>query len=380
MKIVADANIPYLKEAMKDIGEVQAFPGKELTAGTVKDAELLFVRSTIKVNQALLENSRVRFIATATIGTDHIDFDFLQKNNIAFSAAPGSNSNSVAEWFVNSLLTLAERRNISLYGKVIGVVGVGNVGSKIVRNAAALGMKVLLCDPPLARKTNDAKYRPLDELLEACDILTFHVPLEKKGEDKTVHLLHADNLKKIKPNTILINASRGPVIDGKALLEAIERKHFLGVILDVWETEPSPEPALIHAVDLGSPHVAGHSLDGKALGTQMVYQAACRFLQIEPTWRASQSLPETSVSHLSLSGASDEALILQAMRSLHRVEEDDTFMRKLAALSTDEMSKQFSSYRNQYRPRREATYTKVSVPEGNGWLKEALRVIGFQIS
>jgi erythronate-4-phosphate dehydrogenase len=379
MKIVADANIPYLKEAMRDIGEVHAYPAKELTPSLIKDAQMLFTRSTVKINQQLLEGSQVRFIATATIGTDHVDFDYLQQQNIAFSAAPGSNSNSVAEWFVNSLLTLAERRDLSLYGKTLGVVGVGNVGSKVARNAAALGMKVLLCDPPLARQTNDAKYRPLDELLGACDVLTFHVPLETSGEDKTVHLLHEDNLKKIRSGSILINASRGPVINGKALLEALHRRHFLGVILDVWETEPSPDSALIHAVDLGSPHVAGHSLDGKALGTEMVYHAACRFLQVKPTWRATQSLPETTTPQLSLSGSPDEALILRAMQSLHRVEEDDTFMRKLATQAGEERSKQFSGYRNQYRPRREATYTKVSVPPGNAWLKESLRVIGFQV-
>jgi erythronate-4-phosphate dehydrogenase len=379
MKIVADANIPYLKEAMRGIGEVHAYPAKELTPSLVKDAQMLFTRSTVKINQQLLEGSQVRFIATATIGTDHVDFDYLQQQNIAFSAAPGSNSNSVAEWFVNSLLTLAERRDLSLYGKTLGVVGVGNVGSKVARNAAALGMKVLLCDPPLARQTNDAKYRPLDELLEACDVLTFHVPLETSGEDKTVHLLHEGNLKKIRSGTILINASRGPVINGKALLEALHRRHFLGVILDVWETEPSPDSALIHAVDLGSPHVAGHSLDGKALGTEMVYHAACRFLRVEPTWRATQSLPETTTPQLSLSGSPDEALILRAMQSLHRVEDDDTFMRKLATQAGEERSKQFSGYRNQYRPRREATYTKVSVPQGNAWLKESLRVIGFQV-
>src|SRR5262245_39041681 len=151
MKIVADINIPYLPEALQDVGEVLTLASREITPEVVKDANLLFTRSTIKVGAPLLEGSRVRFVATATIGVDHVDLDYLQKKGITFASAPGSNSNSVAEWFIASLLTLAERKGFSLYGKTVGVVGVGNVGSKVARNAAALGLRVLLCDPPLAR-------------------------------------------------------------------------------------------------------------------------------------------------------------------------------------------------------------------------------------
>lgn len=379
LKIVADVNIPYLPEAMKGIGEVTVLPSRSLTAEAVKDAELLFTRSTVKIGPQLLEGSKVRFVATATIGVDHVDFDYLQKKNIAFASAPGSNSNSVAEWFVNSLLTLAERKGFSIYGKTLGVVGVGNVGSKVARNAAALGLRVLFCDPPLARQSNEGKYLSLSTLLESCDILTFHVPLEKGGQDPTYHMIDEAMLARCKPGCIFINASRGPVVDGAALLRKMEQGRFTGVLLDVWEHEPIPEPALVHAVDLGSPHVAGHSLDGKANGTEMVYRAACAFLGVAPTWRSSMSLPPTPVPSLSLSGAHDEALILQAMRSLHRVEDDDSFMRELATLPPEERGKRFSSYRNEYRPRREATYTKVSVPENNRWLREALRVIGFSV-
>lgn len=383
MKIVADANIPYLDEALRGVGEVTALPGSALTAEAVRDAELLFTRSTVKIGPALLEGSKVRFVATATIGVDHVDLPYLADRGITFASAPGSNSNSVAEWFINALYTLAAREQFDPSTKTIGVIGVGNVGSKVARNARGLGARVLLCDPPLARQTQDPRYRPLAELLDQCDILTLHVPLESGGADPTVGLIDAAALARMRPGAVLINAARGTVIDEDALAAAHQAKRLRGILLDVFAHEPTPRADTLSIADLASPHVAGHSLDGKANGTQMVYQAACRFLGITPQWEPVRSLPPTPVPVLDLRPLADQpdpALLLAAMRALHRVEEDDQFMREIAPLPAAEKGKRFSSYRNQYRPRREATYTTVQLPSGRTALREALTAIGFQIA
>jgi erythronate-4-phosphate dehydrogenase len=382
MKIVADQNIPYLDEALRGLGDFVALPGSALKAEVVREAELLFTRSTVKIGPALLEGSRVRFVATATIGVDHVDLPYLAERGISFASAPGSNSNSVAEWFINALYTQAARQGFDPTTKTIGVVGVGNVGSKVARNARGIGARVLLCDPPLARQTGDAAYRPLDELLSECDILTLHVPLEKGGSDPTVKMLGEREFARMKPGLLLINAARGPVIDEDALHQAREAGRFSGLLLDVFASEPSPDPRTILHANLASPHVAGHSLDGKAKGTQMVYQAACQFLGIAPTWEPSRSLPPTPVPEFDLreqGSQTDAALLLSAMRSLHHMEDDDAFMREIAALSTEERGKRFSAYRNHYRPRREATYTTVHLPAGRSALAQALSTIGFRV-
>ena len=232
MKIVADENIRYVSEAFSAMGEVVLRPGRAIIADDVRDAEVLLVRSVTQVNQDLLGGSAIRFVATATIGEDHIDRAYLARNNVGFSSAPGCNANSVGEYLVASLLHLAEKYDFDLRDKSMGIVGVGNVGSNVARKAAALGMTVVLNDPPLAEATSDAKYRPLEEIL-ACDIITTHVPITKDGPHPTWHLVDESFLGTMKPGSILINSARGPVVDNMALLAALKSNHLLGAVLDV---------------------------------------------------------------------------------------------------------------------------------------------------
>jgi erythronate-4-phosphate dehydrogenase len=236
MKIVADENIPLVKQAFGSFGEVETMPGRKIGPEAVRDAEALLVRSITRVDAALLSGSRVRFVGTATIGVDHVDRDWLKREGIGFASAPGSNAESVAEYVVAALLVLAERMNTSPAGKSLGVIGVGNVGSRVARNARALGMRVLLNDPPLKRATGDARYLTLEETLQA-DIVSLHVPLTREGLDRTWHLADEDFFRRMRPGSVFINTSRGAVAVCEGWMKALG-KTLSAAVLDVWEHEP----------------------------------------------------------------------------------------------------------------------------------------------
>ena len=262
MKIVADPNIPFVREAFAALGEIQLVPGRQIRAETVRDAELLLVRSITPVTPALLEGSRVKFVATATIGTDHVDLGYLASRDVGFASASGSNANSVAEYVVAGLLELARRRKFRLREKTLGVVGVGNVGRRVVRYAEALGMRVLQNDPPRQRAEALAHFVSLDRLLAEADIVTAHVPLVREEPEATFHLIDRDVLFSLSRRPILVNTARGAVVDNRALLPAIAGGKLGGVVLDVWENEPDISGELLAVVDLGTPHIAGYSFDG----------------------------------------------------------------------------------------------------------------------
>ena len=263
MNIVADENIPYVAEAFRKLGDVFTYPGRRIDSRAVKDAGILLVRSITKVDEHLLHGSGVRLVATATIGYDHIDLDYLRSEGIELASAAGCNASSVAEYVVAALLILARRHKFSLSGKTIGVVGVGNVGSRVVEKARILGMDVLQNDPPLERKTGKACFRILDELLARSDILTLHVPLTREGQDATYHMADEALFRKMKNGSFLINTSRGAVVDNTHLVTALKQKRLEGAVLDVWEREPEINEGLLRAVDIGTSHIAGYSLDGK---------------------------------------------------------------------------------------------------------------------
>lgn len=277
MKIVADPNIPFVREAFGALGEITFAPGREIRPATVRDADILLVRSVTPVNAALLDGSRVKFVATATIGTDHIDTGYISLKGIGFASAAGSNANSVAEYVVAALLELAHRHKFRLREKTLGVIGVGNIGSRVVRYAQALGMRVVQNDPPRQRAEHLPDFVALDELIVKADIVTLHVPLD----DSTHHLLQHDNLRSF----ILLNTARGPVVDNKVLLKAIDGERIGAVVLDVWENEPNISPELLDVVEIGTPHIAGYSLDGKVNGVRMIYEAASRHFDIAPVWQ-----------------------------------------------------------------------------------------------
>jgi len=299
LKIVVDENIPYGREAFETLGEVVLRPGRAISPEDVRDADMLMVRSITKVNADLLDNSRVRFVATATIGVDHLDEAYLRERGIQYASAPGCNANSVAEYIAAALLVLGETRGFLVRNRKLGIIGHGNVGKKVEQKASALGMEVVLNDLPLARETGDPKYRPVDEIFD-CSIITVHVPLTRTGPDTTYHLLDESFFNRCKTGTIIMNTARGSVVDGAALRAALESGKIGAAVLDVWEGEPNVDLGLLPNCAIATPHIAGYSFDGKVNGTKQIYAAACAFLSVTPTWDPTPLLPPPDVPEVSL--------------------------------------------------------------------------------
>lgn len=296
MKIIIDNKIPYIKEAVQRIAdEVIYAPGKDFTPELVKDADALIIRTRTHCNRELLEGSRVKFIATATIGFDHIDTEYCQQTGIKWRNAPGCNSASVAQYIQSSLLVWKSIRNKRLNELTLGIVGVGNVGSKIAKVAKDFGMRVLLNDLPREEKEGSDSFTSLNKIAEECDIITFHVPLYKEGKYKTFHLADESFFSLLKRKPVIINTSRGEVIDTNALLNALNNESISDTIIDVWEHEPDINLKLLEKVIIGTPHIAGYSADGKANATRMSLDAICRFFQIDGNYEINAPAPASPV-------------------------------------------------------------------------------------
>ncbi|MDU3365645.1 MAG: 4-phosphoerythronate dehydrogenase, partial [Proteus mirabilis] len=267
MKILVDENMPYAQQLFCQLGEVKAVPGRPLPIEELDDTDALMVRSITKVNASLLAGKPVKFVGTATAGFDHVDTAWLEQQKIAFSSAPGCNAIAVVEYVFSALMVFAEQEGFQLTDKTVGIVGVGNVGGRLAKRLRALGVNVLLCDPPRADRGDDEQFHSLETLLKQADILTFHTPLNKSGRYNSYHLINESNLDILPEGRILINASRGEVIDNAALLSALNQGKKLRVVLDVWEPEPDLSLELLNKVDIATPHIAGYTLEGKARGT-----------------------------------------------------------------------------------------------------------------
>lgn len=379
MKIVADENIPFVVECFSSIGEVVTVSGREITPKAVADTDVLLVRSITPVNKDLLAASKVKFVGTATIGFEHVDVDYLKDNDIGFASAPGSNANSAAEYVITALLEIRQRHNINLQGKSIGIIGVGNVGSRMAKKCAALAMNTYLNDPPLQRQTRNSKYLPIENLYD-CDFITFHTPLTFEGVDKTFHLADEKFFKSLRPGCIFINTSRGGVVDSGALKETIRTGKLKAVILDVWEDEPNIDTELLQMVDIGTPHIAGYSLDGKIAGMIMIYKAVCEHFVLEAKLDIEDFLPEPSVPQIKieLASGSEQEVLLNAVRQIYDIREDDTKLRQILSESTETKGKFFDSLRKNYSVRREFQNTQIILATGN--LSEKLKGIGFKIA
>jgi erythronate-4-phosphate dehydrogenase len=372
MKIVADPNIPFVHEAFGALGEVRLVPGREITVSTTRDADVLLVRSVTPVTAALLDGSPVKFVATATIGIDHIDVGYLSRKGIGFASAQGSNANSVAEYVVAALLEMAHRQKFRLRDKTLGVIGVGRVGARVVRFAEALGMRVLQNDPPRQRAEQLPHFVPLARVLAEADILTLHVPLTREGPDATVHLFDKDRLADLKlRKPVLINTARGAVVDNKALLKAIDGEWLRGAVLDVWENEPNISPELLDVVDIGTPHIAGYSFDGKVNGAHMIYEAVCKFFKLPPTWTPKLPPPPVPRHRMFLeAGMDDEDALHDAIHRVYDITADD------AALRED--LRGFDKLRAEYPIRREFFNTELSLRGGGEPLRAKFAALGFR--
>ena len=385
MKIIADENIPFVKECFASIGDVQTLSGRKITPETIADADILLVRSITPVNEKLLANSKVKFVATATIGFEHVDVDYLNKRGLCFASAPGSNANSVADYIIAALLSVAQKHKITLEGKSIGVVGVGNVGSKVAKKCAALGMIVKLNDPPLSRQTGDPKYRPLNELFD-CELITLHTPLTREGQDKTYHLADEKFFASLKTGCVFINTCRGAAHDTAALKNAIRSKKLSAVILDVWENEPNIDCELLRLVDISTPHIAGYSLDSKIAGMIMIYNAACEHFGLKPKYKIEDFLPPPTVPQITIDKISPntQTLLHEIVRQVYAINRDDFNTREIAMVEPEKRGKFFDDLRKNYPIRREFQNTTVvfateDTESTEKKFKNKLRGIGFQI-
>ena len=377
MKIVADENIPFVQEAFGTLGEVVLMPGREIGPEQVREADLLLVRSVTPVTEALLEGSRVQFVGSATIGLDHVDEAYLQARGIVLAYAPGSNANSVAEYVVTALVALGRVRYA---GRTLGIIGLGRIGNLVREKAAAMGMKVLINDPPLAR-AGRAGLVSLDDMLAQSDVVTCHVPLIREGPDTTLHLLDASRLARLRPHAIVINTARGAVVDNAALRHCLEEKRLGGAVLDVWEREPRPDPALIRAVTLGTPHIAGYSWNGKVAGTKMLYDAACFFFKRHFKWAPPAPPGEAGRRPVVLeAGRPLDEVLGELLPGFYDIRRDDAALRAIAELPASEQGGAFDRLRASYPARVEFRHAAVVMPGGRSKVPGALRGIGFTVS
>ncbi|WP_417514079.1 4-phosphoerythronate dehydrogenase PdxB [Marinobacter sp.] len=382
MLIVADENIPLLEAFFGDIGEVRRVSGRTMSAADVRDADILLVRSVTRVNRALLEGSAVRFVGTTTIGTDHVDLGWLEENGIRFSAAPGCNANSVAEYVLAVLSLYAERRGLEDWSRLtVGIVGVGNVGGELADKLNRLGFSVKLCDPPRAEREpeGDHSFVDLGEAL-ACDVVSVHTPLTRDSDHATFHMIGEQELAGLTSEQLLINAGRGEVIDNAALCERLGRANAPLLALDVWEHEPKINPELVEKVWMATPHIAGYSLEGKVQGTEMIYQAMSRFLGLPTRKQAGQFLPEPALSKVSFTSAADEcAAIRIALRACYDPRQDDARLRQIMKAPEDERGAAFDRLRRDYPVRRECSSLKVQLKGTSRSLQDSFRAIGFKL-
>jgi erythronate-4-phosphate dehydrogenase len=377
LRLIVDENIAFADKAFGQFGKVKLMPGREITNSSLKDTDVLIVRSITNVDEELLKNTPVKFVGTATIGTDHIDLDYLKQNKITFADAKGCNAYSVAEYVVASLLNLAVKFEFSLKERSIGIVGVGNVGSKVAAFAEALGMKVLLNDPPLQRSGDERNFVGLADILN-CDIISLHTPLNLDGIDKTFYLFNIDNLKKLKDGAILINTSRGAVINNLDLHNAIEKKK-IKVLLDVWENEPDINIELLKKVLIGTPHIAGYSYEGKVNGTKIIYDSLCEFLGVEKNFSFDLSSPLNSKLRL-INSDKIEIAMENLVSNIYSIKNDDIKMREMIMMDIDKRIKHFDLQRKKYPKRREFNNYTIEASRLSKSIKETLKKLRFKLS
>jgi len=373
MKFIIDNQIPYIKGALEPYAEVLYLQGNLTTAGVVKDADALVTRTRTICSKEVLEGSSVKFIATATIGFDHIDTGYCKTAGIKWVNAPGCNAESVNQYISSALCTYSKRQGIALSGKTIGIVGVGQVGSRVAKSCEILGMNVLLNDPPRQRLEGPSQFVSLRTIQEQADVISFHVPLNMEGVDRTFHLVNGKFLESLKKKPLIINTCRGEVFDSPAVYKARRSGVIAGMIIDCWENEPGLDLALLKLADLGTPHIAGYSKDGKANGTRMSVRAISRFfgLGIDEWQPAGVEPPANPMIGLNGRKQGKESLLASAILSTYAIENDDKALRDQPHL--------FEQLRGDYPVRREfASYT-IRAKNVDPGVMGKLKKLGFEV-
>lgn len=375
MRIVADQNIAEVEAAFGGLGEVIRVPGRMLAREHLRDAGMLLVRSVTRVDAELLDDTPVRFVATATSGVDHVDLDYLRARAIAFADAPGSNAESVAEYVVCTLLVRLAAEERSAEGLTVGIVGCGHVGSRVAQKCEALGMRCILNDPPLRDATGNPRYQDIETALQA-DVVTLHVPLTDHGAYPTHHLIDAGRLQRMRPDALIINTARGGVIDETALVRHLYARSGTNAVIDCWENEPAVSRRLLSRAVLATAHIAGYSYDAKLRATEMIYQGACRYLGVEPAWKA--ALDPIAGGYMVDTHVDQEAL-RRAVIACYDVRADDALLRFALTMAPQRMPPYFDGLRRDYRRRREFAALKVTCHRRRERLAAMLAGLGFAV-
>ena len=371
MKILGDSQILLFDELFSSLGETATYSGRELSEGQLIGVDALITRSTLNVDQALLANTDVKFVGTCTIGIDHLDTAFLDQQNITWANAPACNANAVVQYVLSAMAQLSPR----WMSATVGIIGCGNVGGRVYRRLTALGVNCQVYDPFLSARSSSEdsldssslKLVSLEELLQS-DIITSHAPLTTTGDFPSYHLLGEKELEQLRPNTLLISAGRGAVINNQALIKRLTDKKDIRVALDVWENEPDISAELLSLVDIATPHIAGHSLEGKEQGTVMVFEQLCQHLGVASPVSVmdivnteTSALPVLSNSHLSnKSDLAPEDMLNQVLLSAYPIMQDDARLRAWSQ-SGQSMTTYFDRMRKNYPIRRE--YSHFIFPE-----------------
>lgn len=349
MKIAADENMPALEATFAPGNELILLDGRQIRKEDLGDVDVLLVRSITRVDADLLNGSKVKFVGTATIGIDHLDTPWLAANNIQWANAPGCNADAAAQYTLAMMMLACERLNKDFLQQSVGIIGSGNVGSRLAHLLRSLGMSVLVCDPPL----QDLGHSGLVSLQDACqqNIVSVHVPLTQTGPYPTQHLFNQHQLGELSAGTLLVNAARGGVLDAGALLAELETGR-LHAALDVWPSEPFIDNQLLELTTVATPHVAGSSVQGKSNGTYMIYRS---FLQ---AFSCEIPAPETSNQKPDIAGILDftsKVPFISALRQLVfsscPIARDDQALRALIDSSGNATRVQIDALRRHY-PRR----------------------------
>lgn len=375
IKVIADDKIPFLKNILEPYSNILYLPYSRITKQTVNNADALLVRTRTKCNAELLEDTSVKYIATATIGFDHIDTNFCEQNSIKWNNAPGCNSTSVQQYIAAALVYYAHQKKKQLDTLTIGIVGVGNVGSKIQEISKILGLRVLLNDPPRERVEGSYAFVSLDQIIDESDIITFHVPLSLNGLDKTFHLADIEFFNKFNNSKIIINTSRGEVVDTAAMITAVNNRKISFSVLDVWENEPRIDTKLINLVNIATPHIAGYSTEGKANATAVCVNALNEFfnLGLSQNWYpADLPIPNNPrILKVDCAGKFTQDILYELILSTYDILQDNQQLR-------DGMN-DFEKLRGEYAVRREFGFYSVQLMNSSKSIDNLVRELGFKL-
>ncbi len=374
VRIVADAHIPFLKGVLEPHARVLYIPGSRISPIDIKDADALFIRTRTKCDKNLLSGSRVRFIASATIGADHIDTDYCNGNGIEWRNAPGCNAASVVQYTASAIAAIMQHSVHISRPLTLGIVGAGHIGSRIATMAGATGLKVLVNDPPRQAVEGDGAFCSLEELIRNSDIISLNLPLNREGPYKSFYLVNHEFIERMKPESWLINTSRGEIADTDALLQALHKRRIQGVVADVWENEPAINLELLKQVFIGTPHIAGYSTDGKAMGTAMIVREASRYFGFGIDDWFPENLPPPPRPEIitAMPGMGIPEIFADLSLKAYDIFQDSLALKNAPA--------RFEEFRNKYPVRREPGALLVSTQASNPLTDALLKHLGYGLA